>query len=87
MDSVRISIQDLQLLGVEASFLDELGGTEPMLEGGAAGQVPHPGLDESPEIARCTVSEFHDPAGLAFEKDDMPASDVACLHRVMTPYG
>jgi hypothetical protein len=26
------------------------------------------------------VGEFHHPAGLPFKKDDMPATDIGCLH-------
>jgi hypothetical protein len=80
MDSTPIPVQDLELLGVEPGLLDELGGTEAMLESGAGIQVPHPGLHEGPEIPGGAVGELHDPAWLPLEEDDVAAADVGGLH-------
>ena len=80
VDTVRVTIEDLKLLGVEPGLLDEFGGAEAMLEGGAGVQIAHSGLDKSPKVARGTMGKLHDPARLAFEEDHVPATDVGCLH-------
>ena len=85
MDSVGITIEHLQLLGVQPRLLDEFGGAEPVLEGGASVQVSHAGLDECPQIPRRPVGELHDPAGLALEEDHVAPANVACLHRIQLP--
>jgi len=33
------------------------------------------------------VLKVHDPAGLAFDHDDVTPTDIACLHRSNTPGG
>jgi hypothetical protein len=78
--AVHVLIEDLQLLGVEAGFLQQLGGAEPGLEAVAGVQVPHPDLDECPEVAGGPVLELHDTAGIAFVNDDGAPPDIACLH-------
>jgi hypothetical protein len=85
VDSISIAVEHLKLFGIEPGFLNELGGTESVLEGGATVQISHSDLDECPEVPRRPVRELHDAAGLSLKKNHVAPSNVSCLHRVRAP--
>jgi len=80
--SAGVAVEDLHLSGVEPGLFHKFGGAEAMLKGGAGIQVAHAGLDEGSQVSRCSMSEFHDPTGLAFEVDDVSATNICGLHQV-----
>ena len=80
MHTIGVAVEHLKLLGVEPSFFHELGSTEAVLEGGAGIEIAHARLNEGTQVSRGSVGEFHDPAGLSLEVDDVATANIGCLH-------
>jgi len=85
MNSIGITVEDLKLFSIEPGFFNEFSSAETVLEGGAAVQISHSSLDKRAEVARGSVCELHDTAGLTLKENHAASADVTCLHRVQLP--
>ena len=81
MKAVAGPIQELQLVGLEAGFLDGVTGAEAVLHGDVALQLAQLGVHHRPQVPGGVVMEFDHPARLPSEEDGHPAADVRCGNR------
>ena len=80
MDPRGVAVQHLELLGVEARLLQEVGGAHAGVERVSRDQVAQTQLDERAQIPGRAMGEFHDATRLPVDEDDVSAADVGGFH-------